>query len=154
MTQPKEGIAMTAVDGVYWALALAIVIIAAALTWLIVRCAGTVGRINGVIGDVRREVPAASASVRKILENAEQITSDAADAASILKEGAAAVRLLVERVREAVKFLDETIFSKLSALAPFFVLIGSWLGRLVGKKKEPAAAEDDAGAAAADDSED
>lgn len=145
---------MTAVEGVYWALALAIVIIAVALTWLIVRCAGTVGRINGVIGDVRREVPAASASVRKILENAEQITSDAADAASVLKDGAAAARLLVERVREAVKFLDDTIFSRLSALAPFFVLIGSWLERLVRKKKEPAAAEEDAGATAAEDNDD
>jgi hypothetical protein len=142
---------MTAVEGVYWALALAIVIIGAALTWFIVRCAGTVGRINQVIGDARREVPAASASVRKILENAERITSDAADAASVLRDGAAAVRLLVGRVRDAVKFLDETIFSKLAALAPLFVLIGSWLGRLVGKEKEPAT---DAGAAAAEDSDD
>ncbi len=145
---------MTAVEGVYWALALAIVIIAAALTWLIVRCAGTVGRINGVIGDVRREVPAASASVRKILENAERITSDAADAASVLKDAAATARLLVERVREAVKFLDENIFSKLSALAPFFVLIGSWLGRLVARKKEATAAEEGADAPAGEDGDD
>lgn len=135
---------MTAVDGVYWALALGIVIIAVALTWLIVRCAGTVGRVNRVMGDVGKEVPAAAASVRKILENAEQVTSDAAEAASVIRDGAAAVRLLVERVREAVKFLDETIFSKLAALAPFFVLIGSWLERLVGKREEPAVAGEEA----------
>jgi uncharacterized protein YoxC len=135
---------MTAVDGVYWALALAIVLIAAALTWLIVRCAGTVGRVNQVIADVRKEVPAASASVRKVLENAERVTSDVADASSVIRDGAAAVRLLVERVREAVKFLDETIFSKLAALAPLFVLAGSWLGRLSGKKGEPASPGEEA----------
>ncbi len=134
---------MTAVDGVYWALALAIVLIAAALTWLIVRCAGTVGRVNQVIADVRKEVPAASASVRKVLENAERVTSDVADASSVIRDGAAAVRLLVERVREAVKFLDETVFSKLAALAPFFVLVGSWIERLAGKKGKPASPEEE-----------
>lgn len=127
---------MTAVDGLYWALALAIVMIAAALTWLVVRSAGTVGRVNQVIGDVRKEVPAAAASVRKVLENAERVTSDVAEASSVIRDGAAAVRLLVERVREAVKFLDETIFSKLAALAPLFVLVGFWLERLAGTKKE------------------
>jgi uncharacterized protein YoxC len=140
---------MTAVDGVYWALALAIVIIAAALTWLIVRCAGTVGRVNQVIADVRKEVPAASASVRKVLENAEQVTSDVAEASSVIRDVAAAVRLLVERVREAVKFLDETIFSKLAALAPLFVLVGSWLERLTGKKDKPTAPGEGAGEGAA-----
>lgn len=141
---------MTAVDGVYWALALAIVIIAAALTWFIVRCAGTVGRINQVIADVRKEVPASSASVRKVLENAERVTADVADASSVMRDGAAAGRLLVERVRDAVKFLDETIFSKLAALAPLFVLVGSWLERLTGKKKEPAVPGKEAGEGTAD----
>jgi len=133
---------MTAVDAVYWALALAIILVAAALAWLIVRCAGTVGRINQVIADVRKEVPAASASVRKVLENAEQITSNVAEASSVISDGAAAARLLVERVRGAVKFLDETIFSKLAALAPFFILIGSWLGRLAGAKREQVVPEE------------
>lgn len=133
---------MTAVDGVYWALALAIVIIAAALTWFIVRCAGTVGRLNQVIGDVRKEVPAGAESVRKILGNAEQVTADVAEATSVIRDGAQTVRMLVERVREAVRFLDENIFSKLSALAPFFVTVGAWLGRLTGSKRA-AAAEDE-----------
>ena len=141
---------MTAVDGVYWALALAIVLIAAALTWFIVRCAGTVGRVNQVIVDVRKEVPAASASVRKALENAERVTADVADASSVIRDGAAALRLIVERVRDAVKFLDDTIFSKLAALAPLFVLVGSWLGRLTGKRKEPTAPGEEAGGRAAD----
>ncbi|HUV87098.1 MAG TPA: hypothetical protein VMX79_08300 [bacterium] len=145
---------MTAVDGVYWALALAIVLIAAALTWFIVRCAGTVGRITQVIADVRKEVPAASASVRKVLENAESVTADVADASSVIRDGAAAVRLLVERVRDSVKFLDETIFSKLAALAPLFVLAGSWLERLTGKKKEPAVPGEEAGEGAADNKSD
>jgi hypothetical protein len=141
---------MTAVDGVYWALALAIVLIAAALTWFIVRCAGTVGRVNQVIADVRKEVPASSASVRKVLENAERVTADVADASSVIRDGAAAVRLLIERVRDAVKFLDETIFSKLAALAPLFVLVGSWLERLSGKKKGPTVPGEEAGEGVAD----
>lgn len=141
---------MTAVDGVYWALALAIVLIAAALTWFIVRCAGTVGRVNQVIADVRKEVPAASTSVRKVLENAERVTADVADASSVIRDGTAALRLIVERIRDAVKFLDETIFSKLAALAPLFVLVGSWLERLSGKRKEPAAPGEEAGGGAAD----
>jgi uncharacterized protein YoxC len=130
---------MTAVDGVYWALALAIVIIAAALTWFIVRCAGTVGRVNQVIGDVRKEVPAGAESVRKILGNAEQVTADVADATSVIRDGAEAARMIVDRVREAVRFLDENVFSKLSALAPFFVAAGAWLGRLTGSKRAAAA---------------
>jgi hypothetical protein len=133
---------MTAVDGVYWALALAIVIIAAALTWFIVRCAGTVGRFNQLLGDVRREVPAASASVRKVLENAEQVTADVAAATSVIRDGAETVRLVVDRVREAVRFLDENVFSKLAALAPFFVAVGAWLGRLAGSRRV-AAGEDE-----------
>ena len=133
---------MTAVDGVYWALALAIVIIAAALTWFIVRCAGTVGRLNQVIGDVRKEVPAGAESVRKILGNAEQVTADVAEATSVIKDGAQTVRMLVERVREAVSFLDENVFSKLAALAPFFVAIGAWIGRLTGSRRA-AAGEDE-----------
>jgi hypothetical protein len=145
---------MTAVDGVYWALALAIVLIAAALTWFIVRCAGTVGRVNQVIADVRKEVPAASASVRKVLENAERVTADVADASSVIRDGAAALRLIVERIRDAVKFLDEAIFSKLAALAPLFVLVGSWLERLSGKKKEPAVPGEEAGGEAADNKSD
>lgn len=135
---------MTAVDGVYWALALAIVIIAAALTWLIVRCSGTVGRFNQILGDVRREVPAASASVRKVLENAEQVTADVASATSVIRDGAATVRMIVDRVRDAVSFLDENVFSKLAAFAPFFVAAGSWLERLAGSKRK-AAAEDEKG---------
>jgi uncharacterized protein YoxC len=127
---------MTAVDGVYWALALAIVIIAAALTWLLVRCAGTVGRVNLILGDVRREVPAASASVRRVLENAEQVTADAAAATSVLRDAAATVRLLVDRVQEAVRFLDQNVFSKLAVLAPFFVAVGSWLDRLVSSRRK------------------
>jgi uncharacterized protein YoxC len=126
---------MTAIDGVYWALALAIVLIAAALTWLIVRCAGTVGRVNQVIGDVRQEVPAASASVRKILGNAEQVTADVADATSVLRDAAAAVRMIVDRVREAVTFLDENVFSKLKALAPLFAAVGGWIDRLGGSRR-------------------
>jgi hypothetical protein len=145
---------MTAVDGVYWALALAIVLIAAALTWFIVRCAGTVGRVNQVIVDVRKEVPAASASVRKVLENAERVTADVADASSVIRDGAAALRLIVERVRDAVKFFDETIFSKLAAFAPLFVLVGSWLERLSGKKKEPTVPGKEAGGGAADNKSD
>jgi uncharacterized protein YoxC len=141
---------MTAVDGVYWALALAIVLIAAALTWFIVRCAGTVGRVNQVIADVRKEVPAASTSVRKVLENAERVTADVADASSVIRDGTEALRLIVERVRDAVKFLDETIFSKLAALTPLFVLVGSWLERLSGKKKEPDVPGEEAGGGAAD----
>jgi len=135
---------MTAVDGVYWALALAIVIIAAALTWLIVRGAGTIGRFNQILGDVRREVPAASASVRKVLENAEQVTADVASATSVIRDGAATVRMIVDRVRDAVQFLDENVFSKLAAFAPFFVAAGSWLERLAGSKRK-AAAEDEKG---------
>lgn len=133
---------MTAVDGVYWALALAIVIIAAALTWFIVRCAGTVGRVNQVIGDVRKEVPAGAESVRKILGNAEQVTADVADATSVIRDGAETVRMIVDRVRDAVRFLDENVFSKLAAVAPFFVAVGSWLERLAGSKRK-AAAEDE-----------
>lgn len=134
---------MTAVDGVYWALALAIVIIAAALTWLIVRCAGTIGRFNQILGDVRREVPAASASVRKVLENAEQVTSDVASATSVIRDGAATVRMIVDRVRDAVRFLDENVFSKLAAFAPFFVAAGSWLERLAGSKRKAAAGDEE-----------
>lgn len=130
---------MTAVDGVYWALALAIVIIAAALTWFIVRCAGTVGRFNQVMGDVRKEVPAGAESVRKILGNAEQVTADVAEATSVIREGAQTVRMVVDRVREAVHFLDENVFSQLAALAPFFVAIGAWLGRLAGSRRASAA---------------
>ncbi|NIT35801.1 MAG: hypothetical protein GTN49_04770 [candidate division Zixibacteria bacterium] len=126
---------MAAVDGVYWALALAIVIIAAALTWLIVRWAGTVGRINQILTDVRKEVPATSASVRKTAENVEQVTSDVADTTSVMKEGASAARLLVGRVREAVGFLDENIFSKLTVLAPLLVAVGGWLARFVASKR-------------------
>jgi uncharacterized protein YoxC len=128
---------MAAVDGVYWALALAIVLIAAALTWLVVRCAGTVGRVNQILGDVRKEVPATSASVRKVVENAERITSDVADTTSVLREGAGAARLLVERVREAVGFLDENVFSKLAVLTPVLVALGAWLARLAGSKRRP-----------------
>jgi membrane-associated protease RseP (regulator of RpoE activity) len=134
---------MTAVDGVYWALALAIVIIAAALTWFIVRCAGTVGRLNQVIGDVRKEVPAGAESVRKILGNAEQVTADVAEATSVIRDGAEAVRMIVDRVREAVRFLDENVFSKLAALAPFFVAVGAWLGRLAGSKRVAAGEEEE-----------
>lgn len=134
---------MTAVDGVYWALALAIVIIAAALTWFIVRCAGTVGRLNQVIGDVRKEVPAGAESVRKILGNAEQVTADVAEATSVIRNGAETVRMVVDRVREAVSFLDENVFSKLAALAPFFVAIGAWLGRLAGSKSEAASKDEE-----------
>ncbi len=54
---------MTATDGVYWALALAIVIIAAAFTFLLVRMAGTVGRVNNILGDVGKEVPAAATAL-------------------------------------------------------------------------------------------
>lgn len=132
---------MTAIDGVYWALALAIVLIAAALTWLIVRCAGTVGRVNEVIGDVRREVPAASTSVRKILENAEQVTADVADATSVVRDAAATVRMIVDRVREAVTFLDENVFAKLKALAPLFAALGGWIDRLTGARKRAADAD-------------
>ncbi len=135
---------MMAVDGVYWALALAIVIIAAALTWLIVRCAGTIGRFNQILGDVRREVPAASASVRKVLENAEQVTADVASATSVIRDGAATVRMIIDRVRDGVRFLDENVFSKLAAFAPLFVAVGSWLERLAGSKRK-AAAEDEEG---------
>jgi uncharacterized protein YoxC len=145
---------MTAVDGVYWALALAIVLIAAALTWFIVRCAGTVGRLNQVISDVRKEVPAASTSVRKVLENAERITSDVADASSVIKDAAATVRMLVDRVRDAVKFLDENIFSKLAALAPLFAVAGSWLERISGKKKEPSGKKEEAAGVNADSAKD
>jgi uncharacterized protein YoxC len=134
---------MTAVDGVYWALALAIVIIAAALTWFIVRCAGTVGRVNQVIGDVRKEVPAGAESVRKILGNAEQVTADVAEATSVIRDGAETVRMVVDRVREAVRFLDENVFSQLAALAPFFVAIGAWLGRLAGSKRVDAAKDEE-----------
>jgi hypothetical protein len=133
---------MTAVDGVYWALALAIVIIAAAVTWFIVRCAGTIGRFNRILSDVRQEVPAASASVRKVLENAERVTSDVADATSVLRDAAAAARMVVDRVRDAVRFLDENVFSKLAAFAPFFVAAGSWLERLAGSKRERGTADD------------
>jgi hypothetical protein len=134
---------MAAVDGVYWALALAIVIIAAALTWLIVRWAGTVGRVNQILADVRKEVPAASASVRKVLENAEQVTSDVADTTSVLREGAGATRLLVGRVREAVGFLDENVFSKLAAFAPVLVAVGAWLARLAGSRRGPSPSTSD-----------
>jgi len=134
---------MTAVDGVYWALALAIVIIAAALTWFIVRCAGTVGRFNRILGDVREEVPAASASVRKVLENAEQVTSDVAAATSVIRDGAETARMIVDRVRGAVRFLDENVFSKLAALAPFFVAVGSWLERLTGSRRVVAAEDEE-----------
>lgn len=134
---------MAAVDGVYWALALAIVIIAAALTWLIVRWAGTVGRVNQILADVRKEVPATSASVRKVVENAEQVTSDIADTTSVLREGAGAARLLVERVREAVGFLDENVFSKLAALTPVLVALGAWLARLAGSKRGPSPSTSD-----------
>jgi uncharacterized protein YoxC len=134
---------MAAVDGVYWALALAIVLIAAALTWLIVRCAGTVGRVNQILADVRKEVPATSASVRKVVENVEQVTSDVADTTSVLREGAGATRLLVERVREAVGFLDENVFSKLAALTPVLVALGAWLARLAGSKRAPSPSTSD-----------
>ncbi len=116
---------------------MAIVIIAAAFTWLVVRCAGTVGRVNRILADMRKEVPAASASVRKVVENAEQVTSDIADTTSVLREGAGATRLLVGRVREAVGFLDENIFSKLAAFAPVLVAVGGWLARLVASKRGP-----------------
>ncbi len=134
---------MAAVDGVYWALALAIVLIAAALTWLIVRWAGTVGRVNQILADVRKEVPATSASVRKVVENAEKITSDVADTTSVLREGSGAARLLVERVREAVGFLDENVFSKLAALTPVLVALGAWLARLAGSGREPSSSAND-----------
>ena len=114
------------------------------------RCAGTVGRVNQVISDVRKEVPAASSSVRKVLENAERITSDVADASSVIKDAAATVRMIVERVRDAVKFLDENIFSKLAALAPLFTMVGSWIERISGKKKEPSGKGEEAAEGNAD----
>lgn len=128
---------MTAVDGVYWALALAIVIIAAALTFLIVRLAGTVGRANRILGDMGAEVPASAASVRKVLGNVERLTADAAETAAVVKDAASLARVLVDRGRAAVKFLDETVFSKLAALAPLFALVGSFLGRVVVAKPAP-----------------
>ncbi len=129
---------MTAIDGVYWALALAIVIIAAALTWFVIRCAATVARVNRIIRDAGDEVPATAASVRKILGNAEQVTADVASASSVIRDGAATVRIVTERLQEAVKFLDENIFAKLAALAPLVVALGAWLGRLLGPKGEAA----------------
>ncbi|MGD8719365.1 MAG: hypothetical protein PVH29_11160 [Candidatus Zixiibacteriota bacterium] len=132
---------MTAVDGVYWALALAIVLIAGALTWLIVRFAGTVGRLNQVIGDVRKEVPAGAESVRKILGNAEQVTSDLAESTSVLRDAASTIRMIVDRVGDAVRFLDDNVFSKFSALAPFFVTVGTWVERLTRSKAKKTASE-------------
>lgn len=135
---------MTSVDGVYWALAAAILLIAGGLTLLIVRLAGSVGRVNRLLDAVQKETPATLASVRNIVSNAEQVTADLAETTSVVRDAASAVRLIVDRVRSAVRFLDETVFSKLSALAPLFTAVGALLGKLVAGGKS---SHRDAGAA-------
>jgi hypothetical protein len=139
---------MTSLDGVYWALAVATLIIAAGLTWLLVRMAGTVGRVNRVIADAAKEVPAAAAGVRKILDNAEEITANVAAATRVINDGAAALKLLITRVREAVAFLDEHIFSRLAALAPVLTAVGASLGFFTRSRAARAERAEKAGAPA------
>ena len=129
---------MTAHDGTVWALAFAIVAVAAAFTWLLIRSAGTVGRVNKILDQTATEVPATLASARKVVENVEQVTEDVARASAVIRDGAEAARLIVDRVRETVKFFDETIFSKLSALAPLFAAVGAFIGKFVaGRARTP-----------------
>jgi len=125
---------MAAGDGTLWALAFAIVIIAAAITWLIVRLAGTVGRVNKILDDTGKEAPATLASVRKMVQNVEQVSADLAATTAVVRDGAQSARLLVDRFGSAVKFLDENIFSKLSAVAPIIAMVGGFLGKLVGSR--------------------
>jgi len=41
---------------------------------------------------------------------------------------------VVDRFSSAVKFLDENIFSKLSAVAPFIAMVGGFLGKFIGSR--------------------
>jgi hypothetical protein len=125
---------MTAGDGTLWALAFAIVVITAAITWLLIRCAGTVGRVNKILDDTSKEAPATLASVRKMVQNAEQVSADLAATTAVVRDGAESARLLVDRFGSAVKFLDENVFSKLSALAPIIAMVGGFLGKFVGSR--------------------
>lgn len=127
---------MAASEGVLWALTLVIVLLGGAATWLVLRCAGTVGRVNKILGDVGKEVPPAAASVRQIFGNMEKVTANAAAFSETLKDIAAPLRLLAERFRAAVNFLDQNLFSQLAAFAPLIKLIGAVLGRLLGRSKE------------------
>jgi hypothetical protein len=47
----------------------------------------------------------------------------------------------VDRVGDAVRFLDDNVFSKFSALAPFFVTVGTWVERLTRSKAKKTASE-------------
>lgn len=125
---------MKAGDGTLWALAFAIVVIAGAITWLLIRLSGTVGRVNKILDDTHKETPATLESIRKMVQNAEQVSADLAVTTAVVRDGAQSFRLVVDRFSAAVKFLDENIFSKLSAVAPVIAMVGGFLGKFVGSR--------------------
>jgi hypothetical protein len=129
---------MTATDATFWALAAAILAIAGGITFFLLRLGGTVGRVNRILDETSREIPATVASARRTVENAERISGDLAAASAVVRDGAEAVRVVVDRVRETVKFFDENVFSKLSALAPVVATAGAFLGRFVASRKSNA----------------
>ncbi len=126
---------MTATDATFWALAAAILAIAGGIAFLLIRLGGTVGRVNKILDETSREIPATVESARKLVENAERISADLATASAVVRDGAEAARVIVDRVRETVRFFDANVFSKLSALAPIIATAGAFVGRFVASRK-------------------
>ena len=125
---------MTATDATFWALALGIIVVAAGFGFVLLRLAGTLGRVNRILEETSREVPATLASARRMVENAERISADIGAATAVVRDGAEAARVIVDRVRETVRFLDENLFTKLSALAPVVATVGAFLSRFIASR--------------------